>query len=426
MRSGGGRRFEAEEQQPLPALPLTTPTNQPDRQTAAGEARRAVPSGNVVRVLPSEAALRERLGQEEPGSWRHAAFERSSTTSSQANCCTTRCFGTLPRLQPMPTTTCDTLPAIDCSRGFRASEASAASAALRMCGFVVLRSALSQAHVAQLAEAYVRHEPTLAAADLRDGRKEQLLPFAPPFTDNALLHSPVWTEVAAEYLGATELALDALTAVLAPLNSPAQALHRDVHAGPAAVLSVQIPLVDLPRGGGGALVLQPASHLAPEVECNATALPSPVEVSMTTGSAIVYDARLCHYGSANTVVAGVRPVLYLLLRKTDLGTTSDGFPYTTGYEPLELMLRHGGGATGGLGTVQRYRRAFRWKRAARLGSNRSADESEEPEEEEGSMLLFPLRALSAYTSEGFVPHRGPVRHDPRSDDDSFGALNVNA
>ena len=296
--------------------------------------------------------------------------------------------------------TCDTLPAIDCSRGFHALEASAASAALRMCGFVVLRSALSQAHVAQLTKAYVRHEPTLAAADLRDGRKEQLLPFAPPFTADALLHSPVWTEVAAEYLGATELALDALTAVLAPLNSPAQALHRDVHAGPAAVLSVQIPLVDLPRGGGGALVLQPASHLAPEVECDATALPPPVEVSMATGSAIVYDARLCHYGSANTVVAGLRPVLYLPLRKADLGMTSDGFPYTTGYEPLELMLRHGGGATGGLGTVQRYRRAFRWKRAARLGSNRSADETEEPEEEEAGMLLFPLRALSAYSSDG--------------------------
>ena len=59
-----------------------------------------------------------------------------------------------------------------------------------------------------------------------------------------------------------------------------------------------------------------------------------------------------------------------------------------------------GGATGGLGTVQRYRRAFRWNRAARLGSNRSADETEEPEEEEASMLLFPLRALSAYSSDG--------------------------
>lgn len=300
-------------------------------------------------------------------------------------------------LHPMPT--CDTLPAIDCSRGFRAPEASAASAVLRMCGFAVLQHALSQAHVAQLAEAYARHEPTLAVADLRDGRKEQLLPFVPPFIDDALLHSPVWTEVASEYLGAAELALDALTVVLAPLHSPAQALHRDVHAGPAAVLSVQIPLVDLPRGGGGALVLQPASHITPAVECDATALPPPVEVGMTTGSAIVYDARLCHYGSANTVVAGVRPVLYLLLRKADLGMASDGSPYTTGYEPLELMLRHGGGATGALGTVQRYRRAFRWKRAARLGSNRSADEAEEPEEEAG-MLLFPLRALSAYASDG--------------------------
>ena len=93
--------------------------------------------------------------------------------------------------------TCDVLPAIDCSRGFRSSEASAASAALRMCGFVVLRSALSHAHVAQLAEAYAN--TTLATADLRDGRREQLLPFAPPFTDEALLHSPVWTE--ATHLG---------------------------------------------------------------------------------------------------------------------------------------------------------------------------------------------------------------------------------
>jgi len=76
------------------------------------------------------------------------------------------------------------------------------------------------------------------------------------------------------------------------------------------------------------------------------------------------------------------------------------------------MLRHGGGATGGLGTVQRYRRAFRWKRAARLGSNRSADEAEEPEEEEaGGMLLFPLRALSGV---GVRERRFVICESPRA------------
>jgi len=63
------------------------------------------------------------------------------------------------------------------------------------------------------------------------------------------------------------------------------------------------------------------------------------------------------------------------------------------------MLRHGGGATGGLATVQRYRRAFRWQRGARLGVNRSADDTVEPPED-ASMLLFPLRALSVYSGEG--------------------------
>lgn len=133
---------------------------------------------------------------------------------------------------------------------------------------------------------------------------------------------------------------------------------------------MQIPLVDLPRGGGGALVLQPASHLAPETECNVAALPPPMEVvihrriysacaacmcsmhvwracrayaactrsahaaacgcsgrmcrahavrmqltrlrvqvGVTTGTAIVYDARLCHYGRHRACTAYVVSVL---------------------------------------------------------------------------------------------------------------------
>ena len=109
---------------------------------------------------------------------------------------------------------CSTLPSVDAATGSPSSLASAAVAALRMCGFVVLRSALSMPHVESLAAAYA-DLPELVTADLRDGRREQLLPFAAPFNDDALLHGELWTSVAAEYLGATALDLDAVTVVLA-------------------------------------------------------------------------------------------------------------------------------------------------------------------------------------------------------------------
>ena len=265
-----------------------------------------------------------------------------------------------------------------------------------MCGFVVLHSALSMPHVQSLASAYA-DLPELVTADLRDGRREQLLPFAPPFSDDALLHNELWTSVAADYLGATELELDAVTAVLAPEGSVAQELHRDVTVGPAAVLSVHIPLVRLPSGGG-TLALQPASHLTDGVECDAATPPVPIEVPIAPGSMILYDARACHFGGANSAVRGVRPVLYLLLRKRELGVGRHNLPFTTGYEPLELTLRFG---KAGRDTVNRYRRDFRAKRAAATGTNYTAPPEGE-DDSDGAPMLFPLRGLSPhvqYTSD---------------------------
>ena len=190
---------------------------------------------------------------------------------------------------------CSTLPSVDAATGSPSSLASAAVAALRMCGFVVLRSALSMPHVESLAAAYA-DLPELVTADLRDGRREQLLPFAAPFNDDALLHGELWTSVAAEYLGATALDLDAVTVVLAPEGSAAQELHRDVTVGPTAVLSVHIPLVSLPSGGG-TLSLQPASHLTEGRDCDAGAPPAPFEVPISPGSMILCTPPTPVHGS---------------------------------------------------------------------------------------------------------------------------------
>ena len=113
--------------------------------------------------------------------------------------------------------TCDALPSVDAAS---AGAAATAATLLRLCGFVVLRGAVSGAQA--LAEAYqALPKASLATADLRDGRKEQLLPFASPFAD--LLHTGAWMAVAEDYLGANALDLDAVTAVLAPEGSPEQA-----------------------------------------------------------------------------------------------------------------------------------------------------------------------------------------------------------
>ena len=109
-------------------------------------------------------------------------------------------------------------------------------------------------------------------------------------------------------------------------------------------------------------------------ECDVTRRPAPMEVPLPLGSAVLYDARVCHLGGANRVVAGVRPVLYLLMRRRQLGDDGAGRPLTSGYEPLELLLRYG---QGGLETVRRYRASFRSLRAAAMGRNWTAPE--EPE-----------------------------------------------
>ena len=157
------------------------------------------------------------------------------------------------------------VPSVDAASS---SAAKVATAALRACGFVLLRGALSAAHVQTLLDSYsALPASALLTSAVRDGRSEQLLPFAPPFSSPSLLHDGVWTRVAEEYLGAAALDLDAVTTVLAPEGSPEQELHRDVLADPASVLSVHIPLVALPSGGG-TLALQPASHLGDSDDCH--------------------------------------------------------------------------------------------------------------------------------------------------------------
>ena len=77
------------------------------------------------------------------------------------------------------------------------SAATVAAALLRACGYVLLRNALSAAHVQTLLDGYAAlPESALLTADVRDGRSEQLLPFAPPFNAPSLLHDGVWNRVA--------------------------------------------------------------------------------------------------------------------------------------------------------------------------------------------------------------------------------------
>ena len=273
-----------------------------------------------------------------------------------------------------------------------------AVATLHACGYVLLRGALSAAHARALLDGYTALPTSaLLTADVRDGRSEQLLPFAPPFNTPSLLHDGVWTRVAEEYLGAAALDLDAVTAVLAPEGSPAQELHRDVLADAATVLSVHMPLVALPRGGG-TLALQPASHLGASDDC-IDASEATQEVPIEPGSVILYDARTCHLGTANHIVPGSRPVLYLLLRSRrgvggglggrlsdgggPSGLGSDGHA-TTGYEPRELLLRYG---RAGLDTVRSYRADFRSRRAALLGVNSSSSSSSSSPAAAASWLL---------------------------------------
>ena len=296
-----------------------------------------------------------------------------------------------------------------------AATVAVALATLRACGYVLLRNALSAAHVQTLLDGYAAlPESALLTAGVRDGRSEQLLPFAPPFNAPSLLHDGVWNRVAEEYLGAAALDLDAVTAVLAPHGSPRQALHRDVLADAASVLSVHIPLVALPSGGG-TLALQPTSHLGASDDCD-DASEAPREVPIEPGSAIVYDARTCHLGTANHAVLGTRPVLYLLLRRRGVGggglggrpgdgnrggpsgLGGDGHA-TTGYEPRELLLRYG---RAGLDTVRSYRADFRARRAALLGVNSSSPSSaaawllgDDPDGEgEAHNFLFPFLRTS--------------------------------
>ena len=78
-----------------------------------------------------------------------------------------------------------------------AATVAVALATLRACGYVLLRNALSAAHVQTLLDGYtVLPESALLTADVRDGRSEQLLPFAPPFNAPSLLHDGVWNRVA--------------------------------------------------------------------------------------------------------------------------------------------------------------------------------------------------------------------------------------
>ncbi|CAK0844312.1 unnamed protein product [Prorocentrum cordatum] len=263
-----------------------------------------------------------------------------------------------------------------------ATTVAAAVTALRTCGFVLLRGALSVAHVRELLHGYRSLPATaLPTAALRDGRSEQLLPFAPPFSAPPLLHDGLWMRVA-EAIGADALDLDAVTAVLAPEGSREQELHRDVLAERGAVASVHIPLVALPSGGGE-LALQPASHAAGE-PCDAAAAPAPIGVPIEPGSAIVYDARTCHLGRSEPTRA----------RRT-AGAVPAAAPArlcggaTTGYEPRQLLLRYG---RAGLETVRRYRAEFRARRSAVLGgANRSAAAwLLGQDDEDGSELLFPL------------------------------------
>lgn len=239
----------------------------------------------------------------------------------------------------------------DCSAAGTSGElVEAALRSLHVCGFVALQSIFTPALVSALAASYAALRPDeLPQAPLLNGRLEQILPFQPPFIDWLLEKQlPALWPLVTGYLG-DAIDLDALTVVRAPAPTEMQQWHRDVMEGPGATLTVHVPLSEIPKQSGGALALQPATHLSDGRECNATS--QQMQPHVPLGSAIVYDARACHCGTANTLTPAGRPILYLLLRRRG--------KYYTGYESFRIRLRFG--ATG-LVTVQRYRDAFRrWR-----------------------------------------------------------------
>ena len=218
-----------------------------------------------------------------------------------------------------------------------------------------MQAVFSPALIAKLARAYATLDrSTLAASALLNGRHEYLLPFQPPFNEEWLLRDPLLFHVASAYLG--EPTLDALTVILAQAPIGGQVLHRDIHEGPGAALSLQIPLVDIPPDHGGALALQPGTHTTDGHDCDEEAGSLPV--GLAAGSVLLYDARACHAGTANERVLGGRPIMYMLLKRRSTRRT--------GYEPFELRLRFG---EGGLADVAHYRTAF--ERSSHCGTNRS-------------------------------------------------------
>lgn len=229
-----------------------------------------------------------------------------------------------------------------------ALDSSTIAAALTRCGVALLRGALSSSHLARLANSFEALPPhQRSGAPLLDGRTEWLPPFPPLFSGEAILRPRVLSWAAGAYLGGQmdDVVLDALTIITAPDGTAQQSLHRDVTEGPGSVLTIQMPLVDLPSPGGGALALQPGSHAAPAFECNTSE--ATIEPSMRVGDALMYDARTCHRGAGNEVVRGARPVMYLLLKHHRATLT--------GYLPFELNLRFG---RAGLENVLRFRDAF--------------------------------------------------------------------
>jgi len=227
---------------------------------------------------------------------------------------------------------------------------------LHSCGFAVLRGLLPPALVVSLASHYSSHEG-MPGADLLNGRREWLPPYAMPFSDDRILHHPALTALAAAYLGGDEhLDLDALTVTTAPGGTGRQPMHRDVLEGPAAVLTLHLPLGDLPSPSAGALALQPGTHGSAGRECEEHT--DAYETSLRAGDAIVYDARICHCGTANARprASGERPVLYLLWKRRDASLT--------GYLPHEVNLRFG---RQGFHTVLDYREAFRERRDGHAG-----------------------------------------------------------
>ena len=269
--------------------------------------------------------------------------------------------------------------AIDVSDG-RVSVAALALPIIRACGFVILSGVFPPAMIGALAHEYTELA-SLPGSALLDGRHEWLPPFQLPFNSAQLLHHPALFELAEGYLGRCSVDLDAVTVITAPDGTGQQSMHRDVLEGPGVVLTMQVPLVDLPSPNGGALSLMPGSHMAEGGdECDASA--AVIATMPRAGTVILYDARTCHGGAANTRVPGDRPVLYLLLKQPTARMT--------GYAPFELNLRFG---AAGHRSVMQYRQAFRRRFSMLCGGypNQSL-----LWEEEHALIAHPLASISPY------------------------------